>query len=880
MDSDISLKNYLSRHFAVVAVLPVVTIACLTYCFMLPAIKARTGLQHQVMARSIAGRISSHLAGGKRQISAIAEYLSNRQLKNNMAPNDLLDAHCSNGEFFEALFWVNNRNGLIQAAGLSRSHRLKRSDFIGLDFSGRRFIYSLEKTENPTWSQIFLSTVNSRPAMAVAFPLAKGVIIGEMALDNLNAFIGHLSVESELLTLVLDERGKVLADSLGQYWGQVLNDSFITGTESTDKPRPISKTFELNGQKMLGTVVDMNETGWKILIAQPVSKAFQSLWDILTLIGLGLFLALILSLFIGRLLAGKFSLVFKSYTERAASIADGYYDLQWPEHKTRAFSVLGQSLELMAQKINQREEALKASEERTKDFLVNIPGVAFQHIAYPDTCRARSITTIARERGMEIFGLDFEDEDNLDNFVGCLPESDRSRFALSVEESVNDFKPWYYEGRFIKPSGEEIWFEGRSIPRQINDAICHYGVLTDISRRKKMETSLRLAKFSLEKAPMGIWRMGHNGEVLDVNEQGCKSLGYSREELCRMSVFDFDPDQSIKVWENMVIQLRRAGSVTLEMHHRRRNGEVFPIQVITAIMYFENQEYYLSFVQDISERKQMEEIIIQSEKMLSVGGLAAGMAHEINNPLAGMMQTAQVMAQRLTADLDIPASRKAAEATGTSLEAIEQFMAARGIPRMIQTIIESGQRVSAIVNNILSFSRKDETTVSSHYLDKILDKTVELAATDYDLKKNYDFKRIQIIKEYNDHLSTVPCQAGKIQQVVLNILTNGAQAMQGAKTRNPGFTIRTYVDPTRDMACMEIEDNGPGMDENTRNHIFNPFFTTKPVGVGTGLGLSVSYFIITENHKGEMMVESSPGAGAKFVIRLPLTKVHNGLATK
>jgi len=277
-------------------------------------------------------------------------------------------------------------------------------------------------------------------------------------------------------------------------------------------------------------------------------------------------------------------------------------------------------------------------------------------------------------------------------------------------------------------------------------------------------------------------------------------------------------------------------------------------------------------VDDITDQVQMEEMMIQSEKMMSVGGLAAGMAHEINNPLAGMMQTAQVMAQRLSADLDIRASREAAKEAGTSIEAISRFMEARGIQRMSRTIIESGQRVSQIVNNMLSFARKDGTKTSFHDLNDILDKTIELAATDYDFKKTYDFKQIQITKEYNYDLSAVPCQASKIQQVVLNVLTNGAQAMQGAKIRNPQFTIRTHVDSARDMACMEIEDNGPGMDEKTRKHIFNPFFTTKPVGVGTGLGLSVSYFIITENHKGEMTMESSPGAGAKFVIRIPLTK--------
>nr|WP_319394680.1 ATP-binding protein [uncultured Desulfobacter sp.] len=276
-------------------------------------------------------------------------------------------------------------------------------------------------------------------------------------------------------------------------------------------------------------------------------------------------------------------------------------------------------------------------------------------------------------------------------------------------------------------------------------------------------------------------------------------------------------------------------------------------------------------VDDVTDQVLMEEMVIQSEKMLSVGGLAAGMAHEINNPLAGMMQTAQVMGRRLTARLDIRANREAAQAVGTSIEAIEQFMAARGIHRMLKAITESGVRVSKIVNNMLSFARKDGTRISSHDLTEIIDKTIELAATDYDLKKTYDFKRIKIIKTYGDDLSAIPCQANQIQQVVLNILTNGAQAMQGVRTPDPQFTIRTYVDTARDMACIEIEDNGPGMDERTRKHIFDPFFTTKPVGVGTGLGLSVSYFIITENHNGEMAVESSLGTGAKFVIRIPLT---------
>ena len=253
-----------------------------------------------------------------------------------------------------------------------------------------------------------------------------------------------------------------------------------------------------------------------------------------------------------------------------------------------------------------------------------------------------------------------------------------------------------------------------------------------------------------------------------------------------------------------------------------------------------------------------------------MGGLAAGVAHEINNPLGGMMQTAEVMAGRLGANLHLPASRKAAQAAGTTVEAVGRFMEAWGIPRMLATINDSGRRVAAIVDNMLSFARKSEATVSSHTLEDLLDRTLELAAADYDLKKQYDFKKIAADREYAASPVIVPCEGAKIQQVVLNILRNGTEAMQEAGTEAPRFIFRTGLEPDRKWAIMEIEDNGPGMDEQIRKRIFEPFFTTKPAGAGTGLGMSVSYFIITENHQGEMAAESRPGAGARFTIRLPL----------
>lgn len=304
---------------------------------------------------------------------------------------------------------------------------------------------------------------------------------------------------------------------------------------------------------------------------------------------------------------------------------------------------------------------------------------------------------------------------------------------------------------------------------------------------------------------------------------------------------------------------------------RKHNDSIYYDDITIYPLIADGVEGAVIRVDDVTEKVRLEEILIQSEKMLSVGGLAAGMAHEINNPLGGMMQTASVMGNRLGKNLHLPANIAAAEEAGTSIESIKHFMDSRGIPRMISSINESGLRVSAIINNMLSFSRKSEGLSSSRSMEELIDITLELAASDYDLKKKYDFKEVQIIKEYEKDLPDVPCDSTKIEQVLLNILRNGAQAMQENSSKTSQFIIRTKLDMAHNMVAIEIEDNGPGMDEAERKRVFEPFFTTKEVGVGTGLGLSVSYFIITENHNGKMEVESYRGFGSKFTIKLPIS---------
>jgi PAS domain S-box-containing protein len=375
----------------------------------------------------------------------------------------------------------------------------------------------------------------------------------------------------------------------------------------------------------------------------------------------------------------------------------------------------------------------------------------------------------------------------------------------------------------------------------------------------------------VDSMPSLLISFDQEGRILLWNSKAEETTGITSETAVGKSLKEVYPQIAINP-HKILDSIKYQKTISWEKRKRRTKEGIVHENIIIYPVTANGIEGAVLRVDDVSAMVHMEEMMIQSEKILSVGGLAAGMAHEINNPLAGIIQTCGVMANRLGKRIDLPVNRAVALEAGTNIEAIKKFMELRGISRMLESIMEAGQRASTIINNILSFARKSDGKVSSHSINDIINKTLDLVATDYDLKKNYDFKSITIKKDFNPDLPPVPCEEPKIQQVLLNIFRNGAQAMQGADTENPVFLIRTYLDQSGKMVSIEIEDNGPGMDEHVKKRVFEPFYSTKPVGLGTGLGLSVSYFIISENHHGELSVESEPNNGTTFIIRLPVQR--------
>jgi signal transduction histidine kinase len=170
---------------------------------------------------------------------------------------------------------------------------------------------------------------------------------------------------------------------------------------------------------------------------------------------------------------------------------------------------------------------------------------------------------------------------------------------------------------------------------------------------------------------------------------------------------------------------------------------------------------------------------------------------------------------------------------------------------------------------MLQFSRTPESTRSWVFLSEVLQQTLDLAANDYDLKKKYNFRGIQIDQEIESVLPKVFIVVVEVEQVILNLLRNAAQAMVSNPPERPAhLRIRLFREGA--YLALSIRDNGPGMEDGIRRRIFEPFFTTMAPGAGTGLGLSVSFMIITQNHKGLLEVESAPGKGSCFTVRLPI----------
>jgi PAS domain S-box-containing protein len=434
-----------------------------------------------------------------------------------------------------------------------------------------------------------------------------------------------------------------------------------------------------------------------------------------------------------------------------------------------------------------------------------------------------------------------------------------------------------YEKEYIHRTGRVFPVEVQGFTVFHSSGAPHYiwGVIRDISQRKEAEKEIVLLRNQLisilDTIPSIIVTVDDKHCVDYWNRKAETVTGLMSEQVRGRPFIEVLPDYQRQVVGHLDWVLQNGGTRTINRVIRYRNGESGFDNITISPLTSEALAGAVIKIDDITEQVRLEEVMIQTEKMTSLGGLAAGMAHEINNPLGGMIQGTQNVIRRFSPELK--ANQAAAAEAGIDLDRLQIYLEKREIPVFLQGIQQSGRKASDIIANMLQFSRRSESQMAPVQLHQLLDNIVELAGKNYDLKRTTDFRNIRIVRAYDPLLSLVPCTETEIGQVILNLLSNAAWAMGEAKTSEPCITLRTLKE--ENSARIEIEDNGPGIEEKVRRRIFEPFYTTKPVGSGTGLGLSVSFMIITHNHRGTIEVESEPGNGTRFIIHLPLVRENN-----
>lgn len=348
----------------------------------------------------------------------------------------------------------------------------------------------------------------------------------------------------------------------------------------------------------------------------------------------------------------------------------------------------------------------------------------------------------------------------------------------------------------------------------------------------------------------GVIAADRTGKIIIFNDAASEITGYSITEGLSHNIRNIYPGDGAREVMKRLRSEDYGGKGKLKSLHidvLRKNGEPVPISLNAAIVYEGNKEVAsIGFFHDLREelrmKKQLEKTqhqLLQAEKMSSLGELAAGVAHQLNNPLGGIILFTKLV--------------------------LEEYDLAESARDDLNRILADAQRCRDTVRELLEFARQ-----GSQFM-KPIDINATLKRAMFLIEKQTLFQNIEIVWDLQENLPPAHADIQQLNHMFLNIIINGAQAMEGKGK----LGLKTYLAPDEPLIGIEISDTGPGIPEELLNQIFEPFFTTKEEGKGTGLGLSMVYSIV-ENHGGTISVKSKVREGATFAIKLPVAKHSEG----
>jgi PAS domain S-box-containing protein len=411
-----------------------------------------------------------------------------------------------------------------------------------------------------------------------------------------------------------------------------------------------------------------------------------------------------------------------------------------------------------------------------------------------------------------------------------------------------------YEGilRLGREDGSSVWTWLRmAAMRDDNEPLGYVGTVVDITQERTARVAMEHAQQDLRRviecSPEGI-AIVRDGHWVLVNRGLAEMLGHERGEVLagQRAVNFVHPDDRAAL-EELMAQPQPADDAARELRCLRSNGEYALLEVRpAALSEFEGAPALLLSAHDITDRKRLQAQLLVTERLLSLGTLAAGVAHEINNPLAAVLSNLEWVGDRLR-------NARPDELDRTQLQTLLQQ-----VTRPVEEAWDAAERVRAIVRDLKVFSRVEEEQYGPVDLTHVLDSAVRMAWNELR-------HRARFIRDYGE-LPRVHGSDARLGQVFLNLLVNAAHAIPEAPSSEHEIYLAAHETGAHDVV-VTVRDSGCGIPEQILGRIFDPFFTTKPLGVGTGLGLSICHRIVT-SMGGQIEVESEVGRGSSFRVVL------------
>lgn len=450
------------------------------------------------------------------------------------------------------------------------------------------------------------------------------------------------------------------------------------------------------------------------------------------------------------------------------------------------------------------------------------------------------------------------------NFHDLFPQEAADIYLQRLQESISSERRVIFEDK-IKLNGREIHFSStyNNIYNEEKELLGVEIISQDISEIRLAEKKLidiqERYKNVFDMAAVGIYNTAADGEILNANKSCCDMLGYTLKELQQTTFLEIthpdDVAESNKLFKQLINENK---PVHVKKRCIRKNGTEVNVALTASMVRDDNNIplYSVTIIQEIDkeiklqkENKRMLAHLNNQQKLESIGILAGGIAHEINNPINGVINYSQLI--------------------------IDDIKAFRDNSYYATEIIHEAKRISEIVKNLLQFSRQETENPSYTDINLVLNHTVSLVKAL--IKKD----QIEISLDLCENLPKIKCREQQIQQVILNLITNARDSLNSKYTEydeNKKIDIKCTMlkEDTLKWIRVSVMDTGLGISKEIRNKIFDPFFTTKSRNKGTGLGLSISYGIIAE-HEGRITLETEEGEYSKFNIDLPMNNNETGV---